>query len=435
MDRKHVRGLIAFNIFVMLLTYTGISYAYVEPVRPVLPTVTETDLTNPDLPKRKGLKEGIGWPFSTEDLGKITLHSAISAGIGIDPNIYLSNQDEKYDIVFTDAASVGIEIPIQRHKLSMDYEATNYHYERFHVNDHLDQRVRGLIDIDLVDYRLTISDTFRNFTDLPGTTNTSRLKQDTNDVRVGVTRQTDKFGFDVGYTNSVHHYNNDDLIFGPLSYSDRSSDTNMADMSVGYKLWPKTSIVIEDDPGFSDYKSPNSPDYYFNNIFLGVKGQIFNKLTGSLLPGYRYQFFGKSPIMFDGTYSGFIMKGALKYALSDNDVLDAGLVRSIEDSTYQNVTYYAANFFGLNYTHVFTSKISGKLFGTYQRNDYPTETTEGAKTATRHDDAFGAGFTIRYDIQRWLSAEFGYEFKKARSTFRIYDYDDNITTFKITAGF
>ena len=32
-------------------------------------------------------------------------------------------------------------------KLSMDYEATNYHYERFHINDHVDQRARGLIDI------------------------------------------------------------------------------------------------------------------------------------------------------------------------------------------------------------------------------------------------------------------------------------------------
>ena len=112
MNRRHVRGFIAFNAFVMLLTYAGISYAYVEPVRPVLPNVTETDLTNPDLPHRKGLKEGIGWPFSTEDLGKITWHSAVSAGVSIDPNIYLSNQDEKYDIVFADAASVGIEIPI-----------------------------------------------------------------------------------------------------------------------------------------------------------------------------------------------------------------------------------------------------------------------------------------------------------------------------------
>ena len=59
MNRRHVRGFIAFNAFVMLLTYAGISYAYVEPVRPVLPNVTETDLTNPDLPHRKQKRQQV----------------------------------------------------------------------------------------------------------------------------------------------------------------------------------------------------------------------------------------------------------------------------------------------------------------------------------------------------------------------------------------
>jgi hypothetical protein len=435
MKKNNSLRFIALGVFAVLWGYSGISYGYVEPVRPVLPNVTETGLTNPDLPNRKGVKENINWPFSTEDIGQITWHTALTTGVSIDPNIYLSSQDAAYDIVYADTASLGVDIPIQKNKLSMDYQATDYRYERFHVNDHLDQRVRGLLDIDLTDYRLTVSEVFRNFEELPGTSNTSRVKQDTNDLRAGITRQTDKFGFDVGYTNAVHHYNSDTPIFGSLTYRDRSSEKNIVDMSVGYKLWPKTSIALEDDYGVSEYKSLNSPDYYFNDILLGVKGEIFNKLSGSFQPGYRYQYFKESPIMFDGTYSGFICRGALKYSMTDKDVFDASLIRSIEDSTYQNVTYYAANFFGLSYTHVFTPKITSRVFGTYQRNGYPTETTEGAKTATRCDNAFGGGFTIRYNIQRWLSAEFGYEYKKARSNFRTFDYEDNITSFKITAGF
>ncbi len=418
-------GCVVVIVFAVFLGFCSFSYGYVEPVRKVLPNITETTLTNPDLTKRKGL-----------DISNIVLHSALSTGFTIDPNIYLANQDEKYDIIYTEKASFGVEIPIKKkYTLSMDYEATEYHYERFYVNDHVDQRARGLINIDLTDYRLTLRDTFRNFTDLPGSTNTSRLKQDTNDMRLGLTRESGKFGFDFGYTNAIHHYYSTDIIAAPVTYKDRSSMRHVLDASVGCRLWPKTSVILENDFGVSDHESPNSPDYYFNDILLGIKGELWKKLSGSFLAGFRNQNFETSAVMFDKTFSGVVMRSSLRYAVSDKDLLNATITRSIEDSTYQSLTYYAANFFGLNFTHVFTNKITGQAFGTYQRNGYPTETTEGAKTAKRMDNAYGAGFSLKYDIHSWLSAELGYEFKKARSNFRTFDYEDNIATFKVTAGF
>lgn len=424
MTKKRIGGFLGLSVFVIFLSYCNISYGYVEPVRKVLPKTTETELTNPDLPKRKGIK-----------IGEIILHSAVSTGLRIDPNIYLSSQDEKYDLVYVETASFGIEVPIQTNKISIDYEAIENHYERFHSNDHVDQRVRGLISLDLTDYRITVREVFRHFTELPGSANTSRLKQDTNDVRAGITRETAKFGFDVGYTNSIHTYHNDDSISGPLTYKDRSSVKHIADMSVGYRFLQKTSVVVEDDYGISEYESANSPDYYFNDILAGLKGEVYKNLSAHFLAGYRYQYFKEASVMFDDTFSGFICRGGLKYAISDDDVLDMAVERSVNDSTYQDITYYTANFVGFNYMHIFTDKISGQAFVTYQRNDYPTETTEGVKTAERRDNAYGAGLSLRYDIRRWLSAEVGYEFKKARSNFRTFGYEDHIASFKVTAGF
>jgi hypothetical protein len=322
-----------------------------------------------------------------------------------------------------------------KHKLSMDYEAIENHYERYDINDSVSQRVRGLIDIELTDYRITFSDTFRNFTSLPGSETSSRLKQDTNDVRMGIMHQSDKFGFDAGYTNSVHHFYSDDIIFAPISYRDRSRMKHIADITVGYRYWQKIALVVEDDFGVADFNGPFSPDYYFNDLLFGLRGDIMKKLSTNFQAGYRYQYFKQSPFMFDDTISSFICRGGLKYSASDTNVFDLSVQRSFDDSNYQNLTYYAANFIGLNLTHVFTNKISGKFFGTYQRNDYPTATTEGAKTAKRHDNAYGAGFSVSYNIRRWLTAEIGYELKKARSNFRIFDYEDNLASFKVTAGF
>jgi hypothetical protein len=89
MNRKQRFGLGALVIVFYFLTYCGFSYAYVEPVRRVLPKSTDILLTNPDLPQRKGLKLPISYPFSSEELGEIILHAAVSTGVTVDPNVYL----------------------------------------------------------------------------------------------------------------------------------------------------------------------------------------------------------------------------------------------------------------------------------------------------------------------------------------------------------
>jgi hypothetical protein len=404
------------------------SYGYVEPAKSILPKSTTTELSNPDLPKRKGV-----------EVGNVVFHSAVSTGVTIDPNIYLASQDEKYDIINTLEASFGLEIPIQEHKISLDYLAQQYFFERYNFNDHLDQQVRGLLELNFTDYRVTLNEAYRKYEDLPGTDNTSRLKEDDNNVRLGVTHETDKFAFDIGYSNIVHHFFSDDPIFSVVTNKDRDYMLHVSDISVGYKILPKTSIVLENDYGFSEHKSQNSPDYYFDDILIGVKGQLHPNLTTTLLAGWRYQYFNKSPILYDATASKFICRGAVKYAFSDKDVFDAAMERTVNDSLYQDVTYYTTNFLSLGYTHFFTDKLSSRLFTSYQRNMYPTETTEiiggNSKTAARNDNAYGAGINLHYDIRRWLSAEIGYEFKQADSNFVTFSYNDNIATFKVSAGF
>lgn len=425
MTKRLVSGFfLALTFFAFLFIYCNVSYAYVEAARKILPLAPPTELTNPDLPKRTGMK-----------LGDITLHSALSYGIAFDPNIYLASQDETYDMVNTITTSVGLDIPIQKHKLMVDYEAIENYYTRFSVNDHMDQRVRGLIVLNLTDYRITINDTYRNYTTLPGSLNTSRIKTDTNDVRAGITREGDRFAFNAGYTNSVLHFYSNDHIFGPVTYRDLNYVSHISDISIGYRFLPKTSLILENDYGIADHKSSTVPDYYFEQLLIGLKGDLHKNLTTNFQAGYRYQFYKDSPIMFDETVKTFVCRGGLKYSVTPENVFDLNLERTIDNSTYKDMTYYTANFVGLSFTHAFTPKISGTVYGTYQRNDYPTEATEGIKTATRHDNAYSGGLSLRYDIQKWLSTEFGYEFKKARTNFRTFDYEDNIATLKVTVGF
>jgi hypothetical protein len=421
-------GFFAAALLFLQFSIPSVSYGYVEPTRSILPEAPAGGLSNSDLPKRKGVK-----------VGEVTFHSAISESVTIDPNIYLSNQDEKYDVYNTTEASFGLEVPLQEHKISLDYLAQQYFYTRYNINDHLDQRVRGLLELNFTDYKVTLGDTYRRYESLPGVDNSARVKQDDNSVRLGVTHETDKFAFDVGYSNIVHHYFNDNTIFGTVTYGDRDSMMHVADMSVGYKIFPKTSIVLENDYGVSTHRSDKSPDYYFDDILLGVKGELHKNLTTTLQAGWRYQYFDESPILYDGTASKFICQGGVRYTLSDKDVFNLSVQRTVNDSTYADATYYTTDFASLGYTHVFTDKLTSRIFGSYQRNMYPIETTEGTgasiKTAKRVDNSYGVGVGLHYDIRRWLSAEAGYEFKQADCNFDTFAYNNNIFTFKISAGF
>jgi hypothetical protein len=417
-------GVLALSAIILQFGNLNAAYAYTEPTRSILPTATVSGLSNPDLPKRKGIK-----------VGEVTFHSAISESVTIDPNIYLSNQDYEYDVINTLEASFGLEIPLQEHKISFDYLAQQYFYTRYNVNNHFDQRARGLLELNFTDYKVTLSETYRKYESIPGVENNARVKQDDNVMRLGVVHETNKFAFDVGYSNVVHHYYNDNPIFGSVTYGDRDSMLQVADITVGYKIQPKTSIILENDYGYSSHRSDKSPDYYFNDTLIGIKGELTKDLSATLQAGWRYQYFDESPILYDGTASKFIYRGGVKYKLSDKNIFDLGLQRTTNDSTYADNTYYTTDFINMGYTHVFTEKLSSRLFGSFQRNAYPVETTEGTKTAKRIDDSYGVGASLHYDIRKWLSAEVGYEFKQADCNFDTFGYNNNITTFKITAGF
>ncbi len=418
---------LAVCAFVFLSVRAGTSYGYTEPVRPILSKMNGTVLDDPDLPNRSGFKTKID---------HIVAHGAVSSGLTFDPNIYLNEGHHTYDMIYVENQSAGVEIPFKNHKLSLDYGITENIFERFPLNNHIDTRARGLLDLELSDYRITIGETYKTFTDLPGTQNQSRLKQDSSNMRAGIRHETDKFGFDIGYSHLFHNYDNDDSIFGPLTNRDRSSATDIMDATYAYRFFPKMAITLEDDYGDSNFVSSNSPNYFFNDVLLGLRGDLWrNKLSTNLQLGYRYEGLTSSPVMFHGPASTFIYRGGFKYTFSDRNILDLNLERTVNDSTYQNLPYYKSDFVGLGFTHVFTRKISARANASYQRNSYPADTTEQGETYKRRDDSGDVGLTLRYDIQRWLSAEVGYEYKKAVSNFKIYGYDDNIATLKVTAGF
>ena len=384
-------------------------------------------LTNIDLPDRTGVKV----------LKNATLHGAFKTAESIDTNIFLDNTDRRVDSVTVLSPSGGFEIPSHNSNISADYLADIYLYGVNHTEDHVDQRLRGLAEMDFLNfYKVTATDTFRIFTDRAANENSLRLQQKINDARIGVSGAFNRLNLDVGYTNSLEIYDSMDPFLGVLTYEDKDRDSNIIDTTVSYRFWPKTYALMENDLGFIHYYNTSQvPGSYYDEVLFGFKGEWFARANINFRAGFKYQEYESSSIISDKAYIGPVMRGGFDYAPTPNDALAFELDREIYESTYSTMNYYTANLVGFAWQHNFTKKLYSNVSASYQLHLYPSETTENGETAKRYDNYYSAGASLKYDIRKWVSVEAKYQYVNRDSRFDLFNYVDNIMTISGTIGF
>ena len=385
-------------------------------------------LTNPDLPNREGIKI---WK-----MGETKGHAAVGAAAQYDSNIFLNNTDRKADEITILSPSGGVEVPFGENSISADYRADIYYYAKFPDQNHVDQFVRGLIEAPLKDFILTVKDVFSIVTNRANNEDSSRIRQNNNNLRAGVSAEFDLLKFDAGYTNFLETYASDDIVTGTITYNDKSRFSNIADLTVSYRFMPKTSIFLENLLGFVDYyKCGQVPNSIFEQAAVGIKGEWFQKADIDFKAGFRYQGYKYSDVFAHKSYIGAIIGGGMDYRPTDDDAIAINLLRTVYESTYANMNYYISNFAGIEYRHMFSDKVSAALFGSYEFHQYPSESTENGVTAKRYDNYLRGGASVRYDLRKWVSLEGRYEYTNRISKFDIFDYVDNQATIRGTVGF
>lgn len=386
-------------------------------------------LTNPDLPDRDGISL---WD------NRIILHSAYQQKEELDSNVFLSTSDRKVDLLSHVNPSLGVEVPFgEESSVSADYDLDWVFFSEHRDQDYLNQRVRGLIEWQLADYKITVDDVFKHYSDRSGSEITARIKRAGNAFRIGASAEFNRLIFDVGYSNIIDAYRTKDLLLGSLTYMDKNNMTNMFDMSVSYRFLPKTSVIIENDVGWvTYYNSSIPPDSWFIQPLIGLRGDLRPGIFSiDLMGGFRYQHYDNSDVFAHKAYVGPVIKGGMNYYWTEDDLFKLTLERSIYESLYQNINYYNVNYAGLKYTHRFNDKIKASLLGSYQLNLYPSETTDNGKTAKRHDNIIVFGCSLRYDMRKWISFEAAYTYSQKISNFSNQDYYDNLLTINGTVGF
>jgi hypothetical protein len=375
----------------------------------------------------KGLKIG----------NKVTIRPMSRVQLQYDSNVFLAENDEKGD--WTTTFDVGAEAEMKMGKVNLIAGYVFgmnrfFEYENQNSNNHT---AIAKADWELANFDIIVGNKFKKFSDRSGTEETRRIARKKNILSADViTTKLGKVGFDSGYDFIVEDYTSNELLTingQDVTYREAESRReHVLREEFTHRTFPKTSLVAEADGGVIEYKNDYRSDSYFLQGLAGLKGEVFKESVATLKVGYRYQDYDKAGYK---DFSGIVLRGSISKKFGVKNTVSSTVERSVDESVYDNMNYYVLNHAGLGYVYQHNDKLSAHFAGSFQRNQYPTETTEDGITAKRHDDIYMGACGLRYDVRQWLTAAASYQFTERRSRFDSFDYVDHLFSLSAAVQF
>lgn len=236
-----------------------------------------------------------------------------------------------------------------------------------------------------------------------------------------------KFGFGLSAQHTYHNY-----LAAANSTLDRQETLVGGDVT--YKLQPKTKLFLAYRYGTLAYKeaADEAGDSTYNNVDLGLTGNIAPKLVGTVKAGMQYRKYANDLATADnkintGGYSAQLVWKPLQLT----EVIFYGKRANVE-SSYVNSRFYTSTVADLTLSRQ-VRKIKAGLGFNYETIAYPEGTT--AVSPKRLDTNTNVRVTAEYNIQKWLKADAGYTYKNRASNENAFEYFDNVFTLGVKALF
>jgi len=364
-------------------------------------------------------------------IGTLEIYPLASATQEYDSNIYLEPKNEENDDFISDITlGMKAQMPLipQREEdfmLHVSYQADIIEFWRHTLNDRIDHTVEGELDFTFAnDFRLEIEESFKKTADPPNSERTSLDKRFRNTLDTILTYDREKIRFKGSYMMLRDDYDG-------LNNLDKTD--HMFTGSSFYQIFPKISLLAEYNFGMITYDSnETNSDSKYHQMRLGVEGDLWSKVTGTVKAGYRYVRYDERD---KSDFSSFTLFGNIKYNATERTEINIYAERTSQESSYSTNSYFEVNNIGIKLDHQLLERLwfNGESF--FQYNLYPTETTEGSKTDKREDLLWGLGAGTKYEVKEWWFINADYEFKQRNSNFVAYDYYDHKISAKVSVMF
>lgn len=368
--------------------------------------------------------------------GNLEINPFVSTQESYDSNIYLEMDGKDSSMI--NRTSVGVDL---LHKLGSRIDLTGGYtlellsYDESPTTNNAAHNLANLgVKVRLPKkMTLTVEDKYADTTDQATTQETDRTKRLQNDAKVRFEAPIrGKFGFALEAAHTYHNYITVDSL-------DREELIGGADIT--YQVMPKTKAMISYRYGDLNYvQDTDKGDATYNNLELGLVGNIAPKLTGTVKAGVQMRDYATGPTGADNdiTTLGYSAQLIWKAVPKTDIVLYAK--RANVETSYLTSRFYTSTLTDLSFSRE-VRKVKLTLGAGYEMIEYAEDTNNTTLNRPREDQNITARLAADYNIQKWLKAGLSFNHKArlsndgATGTGVEFGYRDNIVAASLKAMF
>jgi len=357
-----------------------------------------------------------------------TLHFKLDVEGKYDDNVFLESDNEKDDFINIATPHIQYILPFgfkARHLLQLFYKAEIGTFSDYTDQNYVNHDASINLNLKFPSGSIKVSNLYRDTSSRADTEFSERIDRIEDKGDITLSTELNRLKFE----GSVSYFTRD---YDESEYSNLEYDETVGGFTVYYTPppWEKTDLLLEYAHSEIDYESDSSRDGEYDQVMVGVRGEIASKTTGIIKCGYQDRNYD---LASEEDFQSGVAEIGLLWDISDDTKLKLTCERKAVESTYMSNNFYKANRFYTQFNQKFLGRFTFVSSLSYENNKYPEETTVGSETKKREDDIYTVGVGLEYAFKEWWKAKVGYEYKNRDSNLDSEDYNRNLAS--ITCSF
>jgi len=353
------------------------------------------------------------------DLGICKLYPMIKTEERHEDNIFELSNDSESDLINTTTPGFILDFKTSGENIfKVEYDCDFIRYKKHNTGNRENSKLNTVFQLKGGEFFLKLNENYEQRTEVSTYSNIFN-NYNFNDANMTLGADFNKLSFEAVYHNLIYDYSAID--------SKDTHDENLYDLTGYYRFLPKTKALLEYAYGEIKYPNDYIRDGKYNEFLTGVKGDLTEKITGTVKLGYQWRDYKTSQDWKEAvTYTN------VAYEISQKTLLDLTLERKPVESTYTTQNFYETNIISAKVSQQFTAKTSVYI---KMQQDYDRYPITPEVTSKRIDHTWDAKLGVDMKTRKWLDLGAAYEFKKRSSNDNAYDYENNVTSIYLKATY
>ena len=371
-----------------------------------------------DAIKEFGERRFVDIPPARLKAGPVAIHPSLRSKVEYDNNVFLEDTDAKEDTVFNLIPGVVLDLPVNKHRVTVGYEADMEFFSKSRHRRQNDQNQNSfaLINLHFPSWYVNVLEQFSETSGRAGTTFTSRIPRYDQSIHPKIGYRWKRLVFEAAFRHQYRDFRRQ---------VDDSLDFQFVEWTgvIFYDLFARLKALLEYQVAQIDYDDNAVRKGTFHQFRMGLEGDVRPNLTVKLRMGPQFREYEDNT---KPDFNSWVADFTVEYQVRRNLKVDFNFTRKAVEATFFSINFYKQHLFGLGATYQLRPKWELFTKARLYSQVYAERATVGVQTMFRRDKYFNFRSGVRYEPQDWVKFELAYELARRDSNFSTFDYTDHV---------